>query len=269
MTEGSAQRAGEAKPDLSFVMPCYNEEEAIGYTIPALVSAFAARGLHLELVAVDNGSTDGTGVAIAELAQRYPTIVPFRVEVNQGYGWGVLQGMTRATASWVGIIPADGQVDAEDVVRLFEAVRATNENAIGKVRRRFRMDGLLRKVISTGYNVFVRILWPKLGSIDVNGSPKLIPRRVIDAMGLESKDWLLDPEIMVKAHRLGIRVVELNVFARMRSAGLSNIRASTCFSFFGRLLKARVGGAWKPPGPLAGASGKVQSGRAHSGAAVP
>lgn len=231
-------------PEVSFIMPCYNEEEVIGYTIPHLVSAFESRGHRLELVAVDNGSTDRTGEIIEELRQRHPQIVPHRVEVNQGYGWGVLSGLTRCTAPWVGIIPADGQVDAEDVVRLFEAVKPTSGRALGKVRRRFRMDGLTRKLVSTAYNVFVRLLWPGLGSIDINGSPKILPRDVMLGLQLESKSWLLDPEIMIKTHQAGLRVLELNVFARMRGAGLSHVRASTCWEFFRKLVLARVRGSW-------------------------
>jgi hypothetical protein len=134
------------------------------------------------------------------------------------------------------MIPADGQVDAEDVVSLFEAVQATNGKVLAKVRRRFRMDGLWRKVVSVSYNLLVRMLWPRLGSIDVNGSPKILPRDVIAAMDLKSKNWFLDPEIMIKAHYMGVRVLEFNVFARMRGNGLSHVRVWTCWEFFRNLL---------------------------------
>lgn len=238
-------------PDLSFVMPCYNEEEVIGYTIPKFVAAFRQAGHRLELVAVDNGSSDRTGEILARLATEYPEVVPIRVEVNEGYGYGVLQGIPHARGHWVGIIPCDGQVDAEDVVRLYDAAKVTNGRLIAKVRRRFRMDGLKRKIVSIAYQGFVRLLWPGLGTIDVNGSPKLLPRNVINAMRLESRGWLLDPEIMVKAHYAGLRVLELNVFARMRGAGLSHVRASTCWEFFRTLVAIRLGGGWRAPEALA------------------
>lgn len=244
---------GIAVPDLTFIMPCYNEEEVIGYTIPKFLAAFRQAGYQLELLAVDNGSVDRTGELIRELAAQYAEIVPLRVELNEGYGKGVLTAIPRARGPWVGIIPCDGQVDAEDVVRLFEAARASNGRVVAKVRRRFRMDGLQRKVISTAYQLFVRLLWPRLGTIDVNGSPKLLPRDVLQAMQLESKDWLLDPELMVKAHYAGLRVLELNVFARMRGAGLSHVRASTCWTFVRTLLAARLTGRWRAPKALAAA----------------
>lgn len=226
-------------PDLSMVMPCYNEEDIISYTIEKLVEAFAKSSHQFELIAVDNGSSDGTGNLIQEFASKYPEVVYHRVNENQGYGNGILQGIKIANAPWIGMIPADGQVDAEDVVRLFEAVLSSDGNVVGKVRRRFRMDGLMRKIVSTGFNIFVRILWPKLQSIDVNGSPKILPSKVLEVMQLDSTNWLLDAEIMIKAHYLGLNIMELNVFARMRGNGLSHVRAETCVEFFKHLLKFR------------------------------
>jgi glycosyltransferase involved in cell wall biosynthesis len=229
-------------PDLSLVMPCYNEQDVIPYTIPQLVTAFQMAGYQLELVACDNGSTDRTGEIIQEMIDRGLPVVNHRIDVNRGYGNGVLEGMARCTAPWIGFIPADGQVDAEDVARLFDAVVHTDGRVIGKVRRRFRMDGPLRKMVSVAYNLFVWSLWPRLGSIDVNGTPKIIHRDVLDQLELESRKWFLDPELMIKAHYLGVRVMEMNVFARMRGNGLSHVGSTTCVEFFTNLLKFRFGG---------------------------
>lgn len=233
------------RPDISFVMPCYNEEEIIGYTIPRLTGAFDKAGYRLELIAVDNGSTDRTGEIIRDLASKNAAIVPYRVEKNQGYGNGVLSGIPLCSAPWVGIIPADGQVDAEDVVRLYDALVVTNGRVVGKVRRRFRMDGLRRKVVSIIYNLLVLVLWPRLGSLDVNGLPKILPRDAILAMQLKSKGWLLDPEIMIKAYYMGLRVVEFNAFARMRGSGVSHVRAATVWEFLKSLVLFRFSKEWK------------------------
>jgi glycosyltransferase involved in cell wall biosynthesis len=222
-------------------MPCFNEEEVIGHTIPQFVRAFAAAGHRLELVACDNGSTDRTGAVIQEFVKQGLPVVYHRVERNQGYGHGVLSAMPRCSAPWIGIIPCDGQVDAEDVVRLFDVVKHTDGRVLGKVRRRFRMDGFTRKVVSILYNGFVWLLWPRLGSIDINGTPKILHRDVLNVLDLRSRQWFLDPEIMVKAHYLGVRVLEMNAFSRMRSKGLSHVRASTCTEFLINLLKFKFG----------------------------
>jgi len=236
MNRKTTHPSDKAQPEISFVVPCYNEEAIVGYTVTRLLNAFHRAGYRLELVVVDNGSSDRTGEIIKDLASKNSSVVHLRVEKNEGYGHGVLSGIALCTAPWIGIIPADGQVDAEDVVRLYEAVVASNGHVLAKVRRRFRMDGTWRKVVSAGYNLFVRLLWPRLGSIDINGLPKIIPRDSLAAMRLKSKGWLLDPEIMIKANYMGLRVMEFNVFGRLRGNGLSHVRVGTCWEFFRNLL---------------------------------
>lgn len=234
-----------SRPEISFVVPCYNEEKIVGYTLKRLHSAFTEAGHHLELVVVDNGSHDGTGEVVKQFAKTHNSVVLHRVEVNQGYGWGIISGIPLCSAPWIGIIPADGQVDAEDVVHLYEAIIATDGDVLGKVRRRFRMDGPYRKLVSTSYNLFVRLLWPTLGSIDVNGSPKVLPAEKLREMELESKGWLLDPEIMIKAHYMGMRVMEFNVFSRMRGNGVSHVNPDACWEFLTNLLHFRFSRKWR------------------------
>ena len=244
LTAGASRKT----PDLSFIMPCYNEEAIVGYTIPKLIEAFDKAGHHLELVAVDNGSHDRTGEIIKSLQAKYPNLVLHRVEPNEGYGNGVLKSIHVCTGRWIGIIPADGQTDADDVVKLYEAVAASDGQVLGKVRRRFRMDGVKRKIVSVSYNIFVRMLWPRLESIDLNGSPKILPANYMRAMELKSKGWLLDPEIMIKAHYMGIRILEFSAFGRMRSNGLSHVHPSTMLDFLHQLLFFRFSGEmnqWK------------------------
>jgi glycosyltransferase involved in cell wall biosynthesis len=228
-------------PDLSLVMPCYNEEESVAITIRRLVTVFEAAGHDIEIVAVDNGSRDRTGEILTRLAGEHAGVRPCRVAVNQGYGFGILSGIPLARGHWIGFIPADGQIDAEDVVRLYEAAAESNGYVLAKARRRFRMDGLRRRIVSIVYNLLIRVLWPRLDSLDVNGTPKILRRDAVLAMRLESRNWFLDPEILLKAHAMGLRVLEYNVFARMRGNGASHVRASTCWEFFRNLLIFRFG----------------------------
>src|SRR5262249_18425404 len=92
------------------------------------------------------------------------------------------------------------------------------------------------------------LLWPGIGTWDVNGQPRLMRREAWQAMNLVSTNWLLDPEMVVKAHYMGLRVLELNVFARMRGRGLSHVRVVTLWEFFIHLLEMRFGDqltAWR------------------------
>jgi dolichol-phosphate mannosyltransferase len=238
-TGPSRGSSGGQPPRLSLVMPCYNEESIVAQTVRRLLQAFERAEVPIEIVTVDNGSRDNTLGILQDLAEKHPEIVVVRVIENIGYGNGILTGLPHCTAPWVGIIPADGQVDAEDTVRLYEDAIATGEVVLAKARRRFRMDGLQRKFVSIGYNVFFRLLWPGIESLDINGLPKIMPREVIERLSLTSRQWLLDPEIMVRAHLLGVRVLEYNVFARMRGSGVSHVKPSTCWEFVKGVLKLR------------------------------
>jgi glycosyltransferase involved in cell wall biosynthesis len=244
----NAMKSEVTVPELSLVMPCYNEEESVGVTIPRLVAAFEAAGHRLELIAVDNGSRDRTGEILRTLAEKHACVRPHRIEQNQGYGFGLLSGIPLSRARWVGFIPADGQIDAQDVVHLFEAAAASRGDVVAKARRRFRMDGLRRKIVSIAYNLLIRLLWPRLDSLDINGTPKILPREALLRMDLQSRGWFLDPEIMIKSHYMGLRVLEFNVFARMRGSGVSHVRAETCVEFLRNLLTYRFSGkldAWR------------------------
>lgn len=267
-TSHSRPTSSERAPDLSLIMPCYNEEDVIGYTIPRLCRAFAQAGYRLELVACDNGSQDRTGEILETLTAQGLPILTHRVERNEGYGNGVLASIPHCTAPWIGIIPADGQVDAEDVVRVYESASRSNGRVLAKVYRRFRLDGPSRAVVSFAYNLFMRLLWPRLGLSDVNGSPKMMHASVIRAMDLRSKDWLLDPEMMIKAQVMGLKIIEMNVFARMREHGMSKVEATTVFTFVRKLLRFRFGPemqTWRRQWQAQGASrvGAALAERAH------
>ncbi|MAE60943.1 MAG: hypothetical protein CMJ49_06245 [Planctomycetaceae bacterium] len=227
--------------DVSFVMPCYNEEDIIGFTVPQLCDAFAEAGIAMQLVAVDNGSTDATRSILERLAGEQSDMVVVPIDENIGYGNGILQGLPRCTGKWVATVPADLQVDVAEVLKLFQIANAATVLKLFKVRRRFRMESFTRRIVSVTYNLLTNLLFGNLDSMDLNSVPKIIPRQYVERMQLQSTDWFLDPEIMIKARRLGLGVVEYNAFSQIRVGGKSNVRPSTCFEFVINLLSHRFG----------------------------
>jgi glycosyltransferase involved in cell wall biosynthesis len=230
------------QPELSIVIPCYNEADVIRNTTYRLVESFRRKNINLELVLVDNGSTDETEKIIDEMIAQGLPIVKSKVNVNQGYGKGVLYGLQACMGKFVGFTCADGQVEAEDVVRVYEIAHNSKTPKLVKVRRRFRMDGMIRKIISIIYNAITIVMFGRIGSIDVNGNPKILPYEYLKRMNLQSKDWFLDAEVMIKAKRLGLEVYEFNVMAQMRGGGKSHVRPQTCWEFIVNLLKCRFSG---------------------------
>ena len=78
----------------------------------------------VEVVLVDNGSTDGSADVLAELLPRYPFARSVHVPVNPGYGSGILQGLRAARGAFLGWTHADMQTDPADVLRALDLVEA-------------------------------------------------------------------------------------------------------------------------------------------------
>jgi len=105
------------------------------------------------------------------------------------------------------------------------------------------MDGFGGRMASMAYKFMAAVLFGGLGSIDLNGNPKVLPRDYLDRMHLQSGDWFLDAEILIKAKRLGLPVYEFNVLGQLREGGRSNVRLGTCWEFIVNLLSYRFGRA--------------------------
>ena len=222
-------------------MPCFNEQEALPVTAVAQLDAFARAGVDLQLVLVDNGSTDRTGEVIDGLVEAGHPVKKVSHRENQGYGGGILSGLCACDADLIGYLCADGQVSADDTVMVYRLIQGRKDRVIAKVRRRFRQDSWRRKVVSITYNGLMQGLYGGLGAIDINGSPKLFSREMFERMDLRSTDWFLDPEIIVKAHHLGLRIIEIDVEGYARHGGASSVNVDTCAEFVANIARYRVG----------------------------
>jgi glycosyltransferase involved in cell wall biosynthesis len=211
-----------ADPELSIVIPCYNEEGDLPLSMPPLFAALRRLGLRHEIVLVNNGSQDRT----AELIDGFAETEPVRrvdVPVNEGYGLGVITGLRAARGELVCQMWADAQVSADDVVETIAIARATRPGTLVKVRRIEREDGVVRKVISfTWNNIFERAF--RGGGVDVNGCPKIYHRGDLALLDLECKDSFLDAEAIIKARMLKMRIIEVPVHFYARAGGASKIK---------------------------------------------
>jgi dolichol-phosphate mannosyltransferase len=234
---------GGPPPDLSLVVPCYNEQELLDRTIPPLFEALAAAIPQCEMVLVDNGSTDGTAAVIERLATLDPRIRPARVAVNEGYGLGVLTGYGAARGRCVGHIPADGPVDPADVAALARRALDEGEGALVTAVRLDRQDTTVRRLVSRSYNLLFLALFGRL-TPDINGTPKFLHRADLARVAPRSRDYFLEAEMMIKARRLGLRTVAVEVPSQRRAGGRSKVSARlvlACAEFVRNLVRARFG----------------------------
>ena len=110
---------------LSIVIPCYNESK----NIPLILSRFdeVIKRQDIEVVLVNNGSTDTSKEVIEQLLSKYSFARPVYVPINKGYGFGILSGLKEAIGTYVGWTHADMQTDPYDVIKALEIIENESE----------------------------------------------------------------------------------------------------------------------------------------------
>lgn len=226
-------------PELSVVIPFYNEEGNAEVVIMDLEKTLRKKGVDYEIVAVNNGSFDRTGPILENLKSSRMRIVT--IKNNIGFGYGILKGLEAAKGKYVGYMWGDNQIPSEVVGEVFSKLLKEDLD-LCKIRRTARDYGFFRKLESGAYNrIFMVTLFGKI-SYDINGSPKIMKRRLYERMNLKSKDWFIDTEVMGKAKRLGARIGEIEVVYNKRGKGKSKVKFYVAMEFLKNLVKFRLNG---------------------------
>ena len=217
------------KTSLAVVIPFYNEEANVESVIREISDALAKDSIPCEFIAINNGSRDTTGEILATLATHDPRVTVVTVTNNQGYGWGVAQGIRATTKEWVTVVSGDGQIDPEDILKAYAAMEKTGADII-KPRRVRRGDGAWRALVSFVYNLVMKIVF-RLPGWDINAPPKIFKRAIFQKITIESKNSFIDPEILIKAQKLGCTIVEIETFYRTRQGGHGHTGIKTILEF--------------------------------------
>jgi polyisoprenyl-phosphate glycosyltransferase len=171
---------------VSVVMPAHNEEAALGRVVAAVIAAASSQ--ELEILIVDDGSTDGTWQEIQELRAEYAIVRGLRLTRNFGHQAAILAGLTAAQGDAVIVMDSDGQHPPE-LITTFIARWREGYQVVQGVRTG---DAERRPVKSLTSRLFYRVLHAMSG-VDVPAGAadfRLLGRPVVDAV-LRSSGHLL------------------------------------------------------------------------------
>ena len=208
--------AAKPRPKLSLVIPCYNEARNLPLLIARLKEVFATDDV--EAILVDNGSTDDTPAVLAEQLAGQSTIRTTRVDVNQGYGYGILCGLRAAQGEYLAWTHADMQTDPVDVVLGFDRLlaRPNPERCLLRGRRVGRplVDRLFTKGMGWVASAALGMLL-----VDINAQPKIFHHALLAEMDDAPWDFSLDLYLLHLAHSRNYLVVEQPVEFGQRMHG--------------------------------------------------
>ncbi|MHA7964236.1 glycosyltransferase family 2 protein [Paenibacillus sp. CAU 1782] len=108
---------------LTVVIPCYNSQDYMRYCIESLLPG----GEDVELLIVNDGSSDGTAAIADEYADKYPTIVKAIHQENGGHGEAVNTGIRNASGTYFKVVDSDDWVDIRAYMKVLGALRGLTE----------------------------------------------------------------------------------------------------------------------------------------------
>ena len=195
---------------LSAVMPVYNERA----TLRQVVERVLVVPLEIELLCVDDGSTDGSREILASLQSEYPQLRVFFQPCNMGKGAALRRGIHEATGDFVVVQDADLEYDPAEYPILLEPLLQGKADVV--YGSRFLGSGPHRVLYfwhSVG-NSILTLLSNCLTNInlsDMETCYKVFRREVIQAIPIEENRFGFEPEITVKIAKRRLRIYEVGI----------------------------------------------------------
>lgn len=200
--------AATATPLVSVVLPCLNEAKTVGDCVRQALGAMRRLAIAGEVVVVDNGSSDGSTAAAAAAGAR---VVPCG---QRGYGRAIIAGVQAARGEWIVMGDADGSYNFDEVERFLPPLAAGADLVMGN-----RFQGRIEpgampwknRYLGTPLLTCVLNLLFRARVGDSQCGLRGFTRAAFERLRLDSAGMEFASEMLVKAARQGLRIVETPV----------------------------------------------------------
>lgn len=225
---------------LSIVIPCFNEAE----NLPLLLKRCSQTLFRedIEIILVDNGSTDNSQKIFNELLPSYPFVSLVRVKRNQGYGHGILEGLKNASGDILSWTHADMQTDPNDVTKAFEFFK--NSGTPGRLFIKGKRYGrnFFDIFFTMGMSCFETFLL-RTPLWDINAQPNMFHRSFYETWNEPPTDFSLDLYVYFMAKKNDLDFKRFPVFFGERAHGVSKWNVSPAAKL--RFIKRTISYSFK------------------------
>lgn len=204
---------------LSLIIPCFNEERNIPFLLSKCNDAFYQK--EIEVVLVDNGSSDDTQTILTKLLPKYPFIKMVRIENNLGYGHGILTGLKASSGDYLAWTHADLQTDPADLlegIKMFSG-NSDPEKLFVKGKRFGRP--LPDNIFTIGMSLFESLLLKTI-MWDINAQPTIFHKSFFNSWKNPPNDFSLDLFAYFMAKKCDLNIKRFNVRFDRRLYGKSH-----------------------------------------------
>ena len=205
-------------PSISAVFPAYNDGGSIASMVSTASIALRQVSNEYEIVVVNDGSSDYTATVLEELKSKYPELRVVHHPMNKGYGAALQTGFNTATKEWIFYTDGDSQYNPLELTLLVDALHNGADAVNGY--KLSRNDSLLRIIVGRAYHNLVKIFFG-IRIRDVDCDFRLIPRRILEEIELESVSGAVCLEMVKKIEDAGYVFAEVPVNHYSRKYGTS------------------------------------------------
>lgn len=203
--------------DISVIIPAYNEEKRIAFTLEKSIDFLQQRSWQYELLPVDDGSRDATIERIAEVAREFPQVRCVLNGQNRGKGYSIRHGLQEAQGNFIGFMDADYKTDIAALDHAMELLesgacgvigdRTLGKSEIARERKRYREMGSI--VFRRG----LQMLMGLRGYDDTQCGFKFFRAEVMRDLFNRQKveGYMFDVEILLLASKLGYALERIPV----------------------------------------------------------
>jgi glycosyltransferase involved in cell wall biosynthesis len=168
-------------PELSVVIPMYNEEEVLPLLVQRLRPILDDLGTPYEVVAVDDGSKDLTPALLQRYHREWPQLRVLRLRANAGHQAAISAGLVSALGDYVVTIDADLQDPPEVIPQMLAAAKDDGVDVVYGVRSDRSTDTWFKRVSAQSFYRLIRLMSPTNAHADA-GDFRLMSRATVDAV---------------------------------------------------------------------------------------
>ena len=220
----------------SLIIPCYNESKSLPLLLKLCKNL--VKNKNIEIIIVDNGSTDDTQLFFTNNKKKYNFVKLVSLSTNNGYGYGIVEGLKRATGDVLSWTHADIQTNPMDLLegyKFFENEKNTNKIFVKGLRYgRPLKDKIFTVFMSLFESIYFRkFLW------DINAQPTIFPKSFFLKWKNPPNYFSLDLYAYYFAKVNEMKIKRFDVKFGKRKYGVSswNINWKSKFKFIERTIK--------------------------------
>ena len=169
------------RPELSIVIPVYNEEDVLPLLAERLRPVADGLGATYEVVTVDDGSTDASPVVLQRLLREWPQLRVVRLRANAGHQAAISAGLASARGAYVVTLDADLQDPPEVIPEMLARARTQGVDVVYGVRSDRSSDSPFKRASARAFYRVIRLLSGTGAQVDA-GDFRLMSRATVDAI---------------------------------------------------------------------------------------